>query len=141
MGVGAERPVSPRLVGQRAGWPTTPGSLQGCTFCLSQGELEVLSDVGCCLRVSLFDITYRHFFGRTWKTAVRPVEQPSRIVFDEVGLGGGRGRSVAEHVCGWCTSDPRTATERQTGRRKACLSPGALPSQTRPVWEPHVQGR
>ncbi|XP_077620115.1 nephrocystin-4 [Crocuta crocuta] len=50
---------------------------------IKQGELEVLSDVGCCLRVSLFDITYRHFFGRTWKTAVRPVEQPSRIVFDE----------------------------------------------------------
>ncbi|XP_025768341.1 LOW QUALITY PROTEIN: nephrocystin-4 [Puma concolor] len=56
------------------------------------GVLEVLSEVGCCLRVSLFDVTYRHFFGRTWKTAVRPVEQlsrqPSRIVFDEVGLGG-----------------------------------------------------
>jgi len=49
--------------------------------------LEVLSEVGCHLRVSLFDVTYRHFFGRTWKTAVRPVEQlsrqPSRIIFDE----------------------------------------------------------
>ncbi|GAB5574484.1 nephrocystin-4 isoform X5 [Prionailurus iriomotensis] len=54
---------------------------------IKQGVLEVLSEVGCCLRVSLFDVTYRHFFGRTWKTAVRPVEQlsrqPSRIVFDE----------------------------------------------------------
>ncbi|XP_042851903.1 nephrocystin-4 isoform X3 [Panthera tigris] len=54
---------------------------------IKQGVLEVLSEVGCCLRVSLFDVTYRHFFGRTWKTAVRPVEQlsrqPSRIIFDE----------------------------------------------------------
>ncbi|XP_045659472.1 nephrocystin-4 isoform X3 [Ursus americanus] len=54
---------------------------------IKQGVLEVLSEVGCHLRVSLFDVTYRHFFGRTWKTAVRPVEQlsrqPSRIVFDE----------------------------------------------------------
>ena len=67
-----------------------------------QGVLEVLSEVGCCLRVSLFDVTYRHFFGRTWKTAVRPVEQPSRqpsrIVFDEVGLGGGRDCSGAKHT-------------------------------------------
>ncbi|XP_053776238.1 nephrocystin-4 isoform X2 [Desmodus rotundus] len=52
-----------------------------------QGVLEVLSEVGCHLRVSLFDVTYRHFFGRTWKTTGRPVEplsrQPSRIVFNE----------------------------------------------------------
>lgn len=50
--------------------------------------------MGCHLRVSLFDVTYRHFFGRTWKTTVRPVEplsrQPSRIVFEEVGHGGRR---------------------------------------------------
>ena len=54
-----------------------------------QGVLEVLSEVGCHRRVSLFDVTYRHFFGRTWKTTGRPVEplsrQPSRIVFNEVG--------------------------------------------------------
>ncbi|XP_064446121.1 nephrocystin-4 isoform X8 [Mirounga angustirostris] len=53
----------------------------------SLSRLEVLSEVGCHLRMSLFDVTYRHFFGRTWKTAVRPAEQlsrqPSRIVFDE----------------------------------------------------------
>lgn len=40
--------------------------------------------------MSLFDVTYRHFFGRTWKTMVRPVEplprQPSKIVFNEVGM-------------------------------------------------------
>ncbi|XP_053516614.1 nephrocystin-4 isoform X1 [Artibeus jamaicensis] len=54
---------------------------------VKQGVLEVLSEVGCHLRVSLFDVTYRHFFGRTWKTTGRPVEplsrQPSRIVFNE----------------------------------------------------------
>uniref|UniRef100_M3Y723 Nephrocystin 4 n=1 Tax=Mustela putorius furo TaxID=9669 RepID=M3Y723_MUSPF len=57
---------------------------------MKQGVLEVLSEVGCHLRVSLFDVTYRHFFGRTWKTTVRPVEplsrQPSRIVFEEGGV-------------------------------------------------------
>ncbi|XP_045714719.1 nephrocystin-4 isoform X1 [Phyllostomus hastatus] len=53
----------------------------------TQGVLEVLSEVGCHLRVSLFDVTYRHFFGRTWRSAGRPVEplsrQPPRIVFNE----------------------------------------------------------
>eukprot|EP00070_Physeter_catodon_P036836 XP_028343730.1 nephrocystin-4 isoform X3 [Physeter catodon] len=52
-----------------------------------QGVLDVLSEVGCHLRVSLFDVTYRHFFGRTWKSSARPVEplcrQPPRIVFSE----------------------------------------------------------
>lgn len=56
----------------------------------------MLSEVGCHLRVSLFDVTYRHFFGKTWRTAVRPVELPSRpasrIVFNEVG-------PVAEGTC------------------------------------------
>ncbi|XP_057559506.1 nephrocystin-4 isoform X2 [Hippopotamus amphibius kiboko] len=54
---------------------------------IKQGVLDVLSEVGCHLRVSLFDITYRHFFGRTWKTSVRPAEllcrQPPGIVFSE----------------------------------------------------------
>ncbi|XP_016074580.1 PREDICTED: nephrocystin-4-like, partial [Miniopterus natalensis] len=54
---------------------------------IKQGVLEVLSDVSCHLRVSLFDVTYRHFFGRTWKSTARPAEplsrQPSRIVFNE----------------------------------------------------------
>ncbi|XP_055981373.1 nephrocystin-4 [Sorex fumeus] len=49
--------------------------------------LEALSDVRCHLRVSLFDVTYRHFFGRTWRTAERPVQllsgSPPRIVFNE----------------------------------------------------------
>ena len=51
--------------------------------------LELLSEVGCHLRVSLFDVTYRYFFGRTWKSSSRPAEplsrQPARIAFNEVG--------------------------------------------------------
>ncbi|KAL4666587.1 hypothetical protein H8959_005276 [Pygathrix nigripes] len=51
---------------------------------IRQGELEVLSEVECHLRVSFFDVTYRHFFGRTWKTTVKPTTRPpSRIVFNE----------------------------------------------------------
>ncbi|KAB0377146.1 hypothetical protein FD755_011590 [Muntiacus reevesi] len=54
---------------------------------IKQGMLELLSEVGCHLRVSLFDVTYRHFFGRTWKSSSRPTEplsrQPARIVFNE----------------------------------------------------------
>ncbi|XP_054576798.1 nephrocystin-4 [Eptesicus fuscus] len=54
---------------------------------VKQGALEVLSELGCHLRVSLFDVTYRHFFGRTWRSAARPVEplprQPPRIVLNE----------------------------------------------------------
>ncbi|XP_058530465.1 nephrocystin-4 isoform X2 [Ochotona princeps] len=52
-----------------------------------QGLLEVLSEVECHLRVSLFDVTYRHFFGRTWKTTVQPTKQlsrqPPRVIFNE----------------------------------------------------------
>ncbi|XP_077007620.1 nephrocystin-4 isoform X4 [Tamandua tetradactyla] len=52
-----------------------------------QGTLEGLSEADYHLRVSLFDVTYRHFFGRTWKTTVKPVKQlsrqPPRIVFNE----------------------------------------------------------
>ncbi|XP_055438430.1 nephrocystin-4 [Bubalus kerabau] len=54
---------------------------------IKQGVLELLSEVDCHLRVSLFDVTYRHFFGRTWKSSPRPAEpltrQPARIVFNE----------------------------------------------------------
>ncbi|XP_046280491.1 nephrocystin-4 isoform X1 [Marmota monax] len=54
---------------------------------VKQAVLEVLSETECHLRVSLFDIAYRYFFGKTWRTSARPVQQlsrqPSRIVFDE----------------------------------------------------------
>ncbi|CAH7447913.1 Nphp4 [Phodopus roborovskii] len=54
---------------------------------IKQGILDMLSELGCHLRVSLFDVTYRHFFGRTWKTTVKPTNQLSRqlprIFFNE----------------------------------------------------------
>ncbi|XP_005079320.1 LOW QUALITY PROTEIN: nephrocystin-4 [Mesocricetus auratus] len=54
---------------------------------IKQGILDMLTELECHLRVSLFDVTYRHFFGRTWKTTVKPTNQPSRqpprIIFNE----------------------------------------------------------
>lgn len=54
---------------------------------LKQGILDMWSEFECHLRVSLFDVTYRHFFGRTWRTTVKPTNQlsrqPPRIVFSE----------------------------------------------------------
>ncbi|XP_050009218.1 nephrocystin-4 isoform X1 [Alexandromys fortis] len=54
---------------------------------IKQGILDMLSELECHLRVSLFDVTYRHFFGRTWKTVVKPTNQlsrqPPRIIFNE----------------------------------------------------------
>uniref|UniRef100_A0A8B9ZIN7 Uncharacterized protein n=1 Tax=Anas platyrhynchos TaxID=8839 RepID=A0A8B9ZIN7_ANAPL len=45
----------------------------------------------CSLRLSLFDVTYHHFFGRTWQSSARtprsaPQQRP-RVVFNEVGAG------------------------------------------------------
>ncbi|XP_075803016.1 nephrocystin-4 [Microtus pennsylvanicus] len=54
---------------------------------IKQGILDMLLELECHLRVSLFDVTYRHFFGRTWKTVVKPTNQlsrqPPRIIFNE----------------------------------------------------------
>ncbi|XP_048206092.1 nephrocystin-4 isoform X2 [Perognathus longimembris pacificus] len=55
---------------------------------IKQGVPEVVSsEIECHLRVSLFDVTYRHFFGRTWKSRVTPAKQlsrqPPRVVFNE----------------------------------------------------------
>uniref|UniRef100_A0A8C5F113 Nephrocystin 4 n=1 Tax=Gopherus evgoodei TaxID=1825980 RepID=A0A8C5F113_9SAUR len=54
---------------------------------LWQRVLEGLSEVEYQLRLSLFDITYRHFFGRTWKSTTRPLKavpgQPPKVVFNE----------------------------------------------------------
>ncbi|KAM4872565.1 nephrocystin-4 isoform 2-T2 [Thomomys bottae] len=55
---------------------------------IKQGGPEVVSlEIECHLRVSLFDVTYRHFFGKTWKSTVTPAKQlsrqPPRVVFNE----------------------------------------------------------
>ncbi|XP_074874264.1 nephrocystin-4 isoform X2 [Carettochelys insculpta] len=54
---------------------------------IKQRVLEGLSEVEYQLRLSLFDITYRHFFGRTWKSTPRPLKvvpgQLPKVVFNE----------------------------------------------------------
>uniref|UniRef100_A0A8C3SAM7 Nephrocystin 4 n=1 Tax=Chelydra serpentina TaxID=8475 RepID=A0A8C3SAM7_CHESE len=54
---------------------------------IKQRVLEGLSEVEYQLRLSLFDITYRHFFGRTWESTTRPLKavpgQPPKVVFNE----------------------------------------------------------
>ncbi|XP_039364827.1 nephrocystin-4 isoform X5 [Mauremys reevesii] len=54
---------------------------------IKQRVLEGLSEVEYQLRLSLFDITYRHFFGRTWKSTTRPLKAvpglPPKVVFSE----------------------------------------------------------
>uniref|UniRef100_A0A8D0GYU7 Nephrocystin 4 n=1 Tax=Sphenodon punctatus TaxID=8508 RepID=A0A8D0GYU7_SPHPU len=54
---------------------------------INQRVLEGLSEVEYQLRLSLFDLTYRHFFGKTWKSILRRLKavpgQPPRVVFNE----------------------------------------------------------
>ncbi|XP_067167069.1 nephrocystin-4 isoform X2 [Apteryx mantelli] len=54
---------------------------------IKQRVTEGCSDVEYQLRLSLFDVTYRHFFGKTWKSSRRPLHsvprQPTRVVFNE----------------------------------------------------------
>ncbi|KAG7472796.1 hypothetical protein MATL_G00112680 [Megalops atlanticus] len=56
---------------------------------VGQRLLEGLQGVQYQLRVSLFDISHRHFFGRTWKSSLlqqmrTSPGQPSRVPFNEV---------------------------------------------------------
>lgn len=74
----------------------------------------MLSELECHLRVSLFDVTYKHFFGRTWKTVTKSSNQlsrqPPRIIFNEVGSGGrGQGTSVLGSVMGSLSEGPHSA--------------------------------
>ncbi|XP_019396720.1 PREDICTED: nephrocystin-4 isoform X4 [Crocodylus porosus] len=54
---------------------------------IKQRALEGLAGAEYQLRMTLFDITYRHFFGRTWKSSSRPLKdfpgQPPRASFNE----------------------------------------------------------
>ncbi|XP_066547535.1 nephrocystin-4 [Amia ocellicauda] len=53
-----------------------------------QKLLDGLQAVQYQLRLSLFDISYKHFFGRTWKSSVQQLRvtpgQPGRVSFNEV---------------------------------------------------------
>ncbi|XP_058017326.1 nephrocystin-4 isoform X1 [Ahaetulla prasina] len=54
---------------------------------LKQKVLENMVEVGFQLRLSLFDVAYRQFFGRTWRSPTRPLKsvpgQPPSVVFNE----------------------------------------------------------
>uniref|UniRef100_A0A670ZIM9 Nephrocystin 4 n=1 Tax=Pseudonaja textilis TaxID=8673 RepID=A0A670ZIM9_PSETE len=54
---------------------------------LKQKVLENVAEVAFQLRLSLFDVAYRQFFGRTWKSPPRPLTsvpgQPPSVVFNE----------------------------------------------------------
>uniref|UniRef100_A0A5S6KML1 Carbonyl reductase family member 4 n=1 Tax=Xenopus tropicalis TaxID=8364 RepID=A0A5S6KML1_XENTR len=56
-------------------------------FFSSKGVLERSVEVCCQLRVTLFDSTYHHFFGRTWKSSAKPLKatpgKGSKILFNE----------------------------------------------------------
>lgn len=56
------------------------------------------------LRLSLFDATYHHFFGRTWRSSRRAAraapQHPARVAFNEVGCGGTDGGWVSGRT-GW----------------------------------------
>ncbi|MGH0143729.1 UNVERIFIED_CONTAM: hypothetical protein FKN15_000794, partial [Acipenser sinensis] len=55
---------------------------------IRQRLLEGFQGVQYQLRVSLFDVTYRHFFGRTWRSPARQLRilpgHPPRVSFNEV---------------------------------------------------------
>ncbi|NXG39422.1 NPHP4 protein, partial [Dromaius novaehollandiae] len=54
---------------------------------VKQRVTEGWSDIEYQLRLSLFDVAYRHFFGKTWKSSRKPLHsvprQPARVVFNE----------------------------------------------------------
>ncbi|XP_028596282.2 nephrocystin-4 isoform X3 [Podarcis muralis] len=49
--------------------------------------LDEMSDVEFQLRLSFFDVTYHHFFGKTWRSATKPLKaglgHPPAVVFHE----------------------------------------------------------
>ncbi|XP_075695596.1 nephrocystin-4 [Rhinoderma darwinii] len=61
------------------------GTLEGISS--RQGSSDGTSEAQYQLRLSLFDITYHHFFGRTWKSLVKPLKtvtgQTSKVFFNE----------------------------------------------------------
>ncbi|XP_073417892.1 nephrocystin-4 isoform X1 [Dendrobates tinctorius] len=61
------------------------GTLEGITS--KQGTLDGNPEAQYQLRLSLFDITYHHFFGRTWKSLTKPLKtvtgQTSKVFFNE----------------------------------------------------------
>ncbi|XP_038677694.1 nephrocystin-4 isoform X3 [Scyliorhinus canicula] len=59
--------------------------LEGLPFKASL--MEGVANVQCQLRLTLFDTTYSHFFGRTWKSSPQPIDrvhgQPAKVLFNQ----------------------------------------------------------
>ncbi|XP_072334584.1 nephrocystin-4 isoform X3 [Scyliorhinus torazame] len=59
--------------------------LEGLPFKASL--MEGVANVQCQLRLTLFDTTYSHFFGRTWKSSRQPINhvhgQPAKVLFNQ----------------------------------------------------------
>ncbi|KAG8568686.1 hypothetical protein GDO81_014109 [Engystomops pustulosus] len=71
--------------GDTLGFQIYLGTLEGIPS--RQGSSDGSSEAHYQLRLSLFDITYHHFFGRTWKSLAKPFKtvtgQTSKVFFNE----------------------------------------------------------
>ncbi|XP_018432012.1 PREDICTED: nephrocystin-4 [Nanorana parkeri] len=71
--------------GDSAGFQIFLGTLEGIPN--NQGTSEGNADAQYQVRLSLFDFPYHHFFGRTWKSSVKPLKtlsgQTSKVFFNE----------------------------------------------------------
>ncbi|XP_067873614.1 nephrocystin-4 isoform X2 [Heterodontus francisci] len=85
-----------RLLDESEGFQLVLRTLEGLPFRASL--LEGVANVQCQLRLTLFDTTYSHFFGRTWKSSPQPVKhahgQPAKVLF---------GQAVYFHTSRNCT--------------------------------------
>lgn len=62
-----------------------PAASAPVLLCVLQQAAGGSAAVEFQLRLSLFDVTYHHFFGRTWRSSARTPQQRPRVVFNEVG--------------------------------------------------------
>ncbi|XP_069775150.1 nephrocystin-4 [Narcine bancroftii] len=73
------------LLGESEPFQLVLKTLEGQPFKASL--LEGVVDVQCQLRLSLFDTTYSHFFGRTWKSSPHSIKhshgQPAKVSFNQ----------------------------------------------------------
>ncbi|XP_044134304.1 nephrocystin-4 isoform X2 [Bufo gargarizans] len=72
--------------GDTVGYQIVLGTLDGISS--RQAASDESSEAQYQLRLSFFDITYHHFFGRTWKSFIKPMKtvtgQTSKVFFNEI---------------------------------------------------------
>ncbi|XP_053308390.1 nephrocystin-4 [Spea bombifrons] len=70
---------------ESTGYQIFLGTLEGTL--IKQKDSEGFSDVNYQIRLSLFDVTYHHFFGRTWRSTSKPCKatsgQTPKVIFNE----------------------------------------------------------